>query len=83
LLNSENTNVKEDNMSCLPDFNIDHNREILKELYAIGLEMQLNYFVLGEFSENAVALVVRYVVQMVSCNCKNTLNKTYCRLAND
>lgn len=66
LLNYEDINVKEDNMSCLPDFNIDHNREILKELYDIGLEMPPNYFVLSEFSENAVALVAGYVVQMVS-----------------
>lgn len=66
LLIYEDINVKEDNMSCLPDLNIDHNREILKELYDIGLEMPPNYFVLSEFSENAVALVAGYVVRMVS-----------------
>lgn len=66
LLNDENTNIKEDNITCLPDFDIDHNREIQKELYDIGLEMPPNYFVLSEFSENAVALVAGYVIRMVS-----------------
>lgn len=45
--------------------------------------MPQNYFVLSEFSENAVVLVAGYVVRMVSYKFKNNLNKTYCRLAND
>jgi len=64
-LNDENTNIEEDNITCLPDFDIDHNREIQKELYDIGLEMPPNYFVLSEFSENAIALTAGYVVRMV------------------
>lgn len=67
VLNGENTNIEEDNNMCLPDFDIDHNRlDVQKELYDIGLEMPPNYFVLREFSENAVALVAGYVVRMVS-----------------
>lgn len=67
MLNDENyNNTEEENITCLPDFDIDHNREIQKELYDIGLEMPPNYFVLSEFSENVVALVAGYVVRMVS-----------------
>lgn len=31
LLNDENTDIEEDNITCLPNFDIDHNREIQKE----------------------------------------------------
>jgi len=52
-------------LSSLPNFDIDQEKELQKDLSDIGLEMPTNYFVLSEFSENAIALTAGYVVRMV------------------
>jgi len=55
----------DDILSLLPNFDIDREKELQKDLLDIGLEMPPNYFVLSEFSENAIALTAGYVVRMV------------------
>jgi len=55
----------DDILSSLPNFDIDQEKEMQKDLLDIGLEMPPNYFVLSEFSENAIALTAGYVVRMV------------------
>jgi len=55
-------------LSLLHNFGIGREKELQKD---IGLEMPPNYFVLSEFSENAIALTAGYVVRMVIISFSN------------
>lgn len=62
---NEDDDLEENILNSLPHFDTDHEKELQRDFLEMGLETLPNYFVLSEFTENAIALTAGYVVRMV------------------